>query len=305
MEDKLNNCANRRKYTYGGIPSEFTQVVCRPKRGVTKPSPKALFCQYILNKNMQQLTTKYHLTALGILLSFLLTLHACSTIKKIDRAINKGTQELEEKINNCNNNKERFHLLLQGNYIVHLETRPGVIGLWRSRVDGDSLLTCMHPIGNPSKDGCLLLYGNYLTQSSDQPIANYIIRVEQESRDTLALWIHSCRLYTLQEMLDKKIEQELDLKTHIDTSHSESHGFYVKESNTKFNFNIARDVNPYAGDDLNQQLYGQTGYIGLNKQEIKIMYYTKEGELTSNVYNYYFRRYHLDLQKWCAVVQEE
>ena len=238
-----------------------------------------------------------------LILSLILTIAACSTANKMNRKIVQASQALEEKLNNCSNNKERFHLLLQGDYLVYVQTSSGGVRLWRSGVDGDSLLTCMYPIGIPSKHGYLLLYGNYLTQSSDQSISNYIIRVEQESRDTLTIWIHGCPSYTLQEMLDKKIEQDLDLKVHIDTSHSESHGFYVKESNTKFNFRIPRDVNPFAGDNPNQQLYEQTGYIGLDTQEVKIMYYTKEAELTLSAYNYYFRRYNLDLQKWCAMVQ--
>ncbi len=250
---------------------------------------------------MQQIRTIYYL----ILLGFLFTLSACSTTKKINKEIIKRTQALEEQLDKCNNNKERFHLILQGDYIVHLQTRSGDIRLWRSGVDGDSILTCMHPIGNPAKHGYLLLYGNYLTQSADQSISNYIIRVEQESRDTLTLWVHSCPSYTLREMLDKKIEQDLDLKKHVDTSHAEFHGFYVKESNTKFNFSIARDKNPSAGDDPNQQLYAQSGYIGLNTQEVKVTYYTKEGERTASVYNYYFRRYNLDLEKWCALMEEE
>ncbi|MFK7798098.1 MAG: hypothetical protein AB8E82_11640 [Aureispira sp.] len=143
---------------------------------------------------MQQHRITYHLTALVILLSFLFTINACSTIKKLDRVIVKETQELEEKINNCSNNKERLHLLLQGDYIVHYKSNSSPLRLWQSQVDGDSVLTCMYPIGNPSKNGYLLLYGSYRTQSSDQAISNYIIRVEQTSRDTLILWIHDCRV---------------------------------------------------------------------------------------------------------------
>ncbi|MFK7798097.1 MAG: hypothetical protein AB8E82_11635 [Aureispira sp.] len=237
-----------------------------------------------------------------ILLSLLFTINACSTIKQIDRNIINETQKLEEKIKNCKNNKERFHLLLQGDFIVHYKANSSPIRLWRSQVDGDSVLTRIQSIGEASKNGYLLLYGSYSTQSSDQSIFNYIIRVEQKSRDTLTLWIHNCSSYTLKEMLDRKIERDLDLKTFIDTSQSESHGFYIKENNTKFSYSVAREENPYAGDNLGKQLHEQTGYIGLNIQESKFMYYTKEGELTRTVYNYYMRRYHLDLQKWCATL---
>ena len=244
----------------------------------------------------------YYWISLGLLLSLILTIAACSTANKINRKIVQASQALEEKVNACTNNQERLYTLLQGDYIVHgIPPWDSVITLWRSKTDGDSIMLCIQAIGEPAKDGYLLLNGTFLTQSPNAPLSSYIISIEQVSRDTLVFWKYYYKDYTLREMLERQIEEDLNLKTFIDTSYRQPYGVYVKENNTKFNFTVSRRKYAYSGNDPSKQLRKMSGYIGLDMNETKTTYYTKEGTFSRDVYNYYIRRYNLDLRAWCTM----
>ena len=246
----------------------------------------------------------FYIKNITTLLGVFFIIGACHSTKKLHKEIIEDAQTLAEKVNACTNNQERLYTLLQGNYILHgIPPWDSVITLWRSQTSGDSILTAAHPVEEPSKHGYLLLYGMYFTQIPDEPLSSFLINVEQVSRDTLVLWSYSCRNFTLEEMLDKKIEEELNLKTFIDTSNASMYGIYVKENNTKFNFHMPRRKYPYSGGNPNRAFRELEGHINLNFQESKSIYYNDGGTQTEVLHNFYIRRHNLDLRKWCAVLK--
>lgn len=255
---------------------------------------------------MKRLMAANSLIQASIILSIILLIGACSTTKKIEGKITAATQALEEKLTNCNNNQERLYTLLQGEYIVHgIAPLDSVMTLWRSQTSGDSALAFIQAIGNPSKDGYLMMYGAYFTQLPNEPLTNFILKIEQVSRDTLIMWRYECRSYTLEEMLDRTIEEELNLKHYIDTSSRSRDGTYVKDNNTKFLFSTLRSKYTYSGGDSSRYFRELTGYIGLDAYSLKNEYFTKDGGYTKRSYNIYIRRYNLDLKKWCNLIEEE
>ncbi|MFK7798095.1 MAG: hypothetical protein AB8E82_11625 [Aureispira sp.] len=199
-----------------------------------------------------------------------------------------------------------MHTFLQGDFIVYgIPPWDSVITLWKSKTGGDSAVMTVQAIGEPSKDGYLLLYGTYFTKLPDEPLANYMVSIEQISRDTLVLWKYNCREFTLKEMLDKTIEKEVDLKEYISKRRKERYGTYVKQHNTRFNYRLSRRKNIYSGSDLSKQFREIAGYVAMDMIEMKSAQFTKDGALTREIYNYHVRRHHLDLRKWCALVEED
>lgn len=255
---------------------------------------------------MQRLIIISYSILSSILLSVLFTISACTAPKDINQTIHSASQALEAKVNNCPNNQERLYTLLQGNFIMY-GVHPSDSGLvaWRSNTSKDSMLISVQPIGKPSKDGYLLLYGFYLTQLSDKAFTTYMVKVEQQSRDTLTLIKYDAPAYTLQEMLDKKMENDYDLKTYIDTAQAEPYGVYVKENNTRFRYSNQRRRYIYGGDRPDRYFREMSGSVTLSNKETKNTYYNEAGEYTKETRSYHIRRYHLDLHKWCAIVQEE
>ncbi|MFK7798099.1 MAG: hypothetical protein AB8E82_11645 [Aureispira sp.] len=228
----------------------------------------------------------------------------CVITKDINEIITSATKTLEERLNNCSNNQERLHLLLQGDFIAHTN-RDSTLRVWRSKTGGDSLLASVQPIGEPSKHGYLLLCGYYLTQLPDEPYFNYVLKVEQISRDTLKIWKYDVRLYTLKEMLDKKVEIDYNLKMHVDTAQSEHYGTYVKKNNTQFVFTVPRSKYLFEGNGPNRHFRERSGLLSLPQEVTKHSYYNKEGKYTYASYNYYIRRHHLNLRELCTAVKKE
>ena len=255
---------------------------------------------------MQKLTAIICFLRASVLLSIMLVMGACSTSKKVEEKITKAAQALEQKVNNCKNNQERLYTLLQGEYIVHgISPVDSVMNLWRSQTSGDSALAVFQPIGEPSKDGYLVMYGAYFTQLPNEPLANFILKIEQVTRDTLVLWRYECRKYTLEELMNRTIEEELNLKRYIDTSGRAKDATYVKVSNTKFLFSTPRGRYTYSGGDSSRYYRELTGYVGLDAYQLRNAYFTEEGVFTKRSYNIYVRRYHLDLKAWCNAIKEE
>ncbi|MFK7798096.1 MAG: hypothetical protein AB8E82_11630 [Aureispira sp.] len=242
----------------------------------------------------------------SILWSILFMIGACSITNNDGNTAYIGAQRLEEKVKTCTNNQERLYTLLQGKYIME-EYIPedSLKVVWRSQIDGDSMLILVQPIGEPSKDGYLLWYGTYLSQATDQSYSNYIIKIEQISRDTLQLWSYKSPRYSLKDLLAKKIEQDLNLKEHIDDSEGIPYGIYVKESNDKFNFSVTRRRFRYGGDDPNTYFREMSGYVNLSEVEIKHSFLNKIGKYTKEVYNYHVRRNDLNLKKWCTLAPKK
>lgn len=247
-----------------------------------------------------------HLIHIGILWSILFTIGACSITNSADNTAYMGAEVLEEKVKICINNQERLYTLLQGKYIMEEYIPEDSLKIvWRSQIDGDSMLILVQPIGEPAKDGYLLCYGTYLTQATNQSYSNYIIKIEQISRDTLKLWSYKSPRYSLKDLLTKKIEQDIDLKEYMDDSEAIPYGTYVKESNDKFNFIVARRRFKYGGDDPNTYFREMSGYVNLSEVEIKHSFLNKQGKYTKEVYNYHVRRSDLNLKKWCALAQKK
>jgi hypothetical protein len=241
-----------------------------------------------------------------VLWSMLLIIGACSTSDSVSDVIYGSNQLLEKKVNVCTNNQERLYTLLQGVYIMQ-EYIPedSLRVVWRSHIDGDSMVIVVQPIGEPAKDGYLLWYGTYLTQATDQSYSNYIIKIEQISRDTLQLWSYKSPKHSLKDLLGKKIEQDLNLKEYINDSEGVEYGIYVKERNDKFNFKVARRRFKYRGDDASIYFQEMLGYVNLSEVEIKHSFLNKQGQHTKDVYNYHVRRDNLDLKKWCTLERKK
>ncbi|MFK7798100.1 MAG: hypothetical protein AB8E82_11650 [Aureispira sp.] len=163
---------------------------------------------------------------------------ACSSTNIADKTVQNPRSVLEQELNDCKDNQERLHKLLQGEFIVHVsEAGDSARQVWRSDVNGDSAMYVVRPIGEPSKDGYLLQYGLFLTQLSDQPLSNFTVKIERISRDTFELWKYGSPIYTLEEMLDKKLESDYSINTYLNGVSVSKYGIYVKESNTRFNYN--------------------------------------------------------------------
>ena len=255
---------------------------------------------------MQPLGTTKSLVYASILWTVFFVIGACAITNNADDVSNKVSRTLAEKVNACTNNQERLYTLLQGKYIME-EYLPedSLKVVWRSQIDGDSMLILVQPIGEPAKDGYLLWYGTYLTQATDQSYSNYIVEIEQVSRDTLKLWSYQSPRCSLKDLLSRKIEQELNLKHYIDSLEGIPYGTYVKERNDKFNFSVSRRRFRYGGEDPDTYFQEMSGYVNLSEIEIKHSFLDKQGNYTKDIYNYHVRREELDLKKWCSSVQKK
>lgn len=257
---------------------------------------------------MQHSRTTFYPIYGSILWSILFIIGACSAPNKVDQTVQTPRSILEQKLNDCKDNQERLYTLLQGNFIIYIispEDSTKTVRVWRSGVNGDSIMLAVKPIGKPARNGYLLNYGVYLTQLTNQPFSNFIVKIEQVSRDTLQLWKYNSPSYTLEELLDQKIAQDYNLKTYLDTAYVEKYATYVKVSNTKFEYTISRRRYDYGEGKPLQYFREITGYLDLSLKEVKQNYYNKAGEPTVNTYNCHVRRHHIDLKKLCALVREE
>lgn len=247
---------------------------------------------------MQQLSFNQRWLPISLLLSILLTLTACSSGKEVQNGAGGIHATLVEQLNNCKDNQERLHKLMQGTYIryVYPDNDSLPMRKWVGKNGQDSMFIHVNAIGDPAKEGYFLLLSMFSTGLLEEPYYNSIFKIEKIDRDTLVvLTCSSPNSYTLQEVLDNKVEEEIDLKKLISES-GKPYYLCTKESNTKFSFKVARRDYMYGGDNADIATFESVGHMSLKGRKITWLFYNKEDELTSKRSAYEIRRYNMNLK---------
>lgn len=248
---------------------------------------------------MQQSILLYFLSWRSLLLGCILILGACAINNKNPQSSSSDSLDLEKQIKNATNNQERLYKLMQGTFFRHVYDSNDSLILWRSKTGEDSVLTYIQAIGEPSKDGYLLMFASYLTKLPDEPFTSFIIKIDQISRDTLATFTYNPPYsYTLEEIMNKKIEADINLKDYTCESGTPYYTF-IKGNNARFNFTVPYQEYPYGGENPNKQFSESYGFIALSGHKTTWQFYTKTKEKKEKIANYDIRRYNINLKELC------
>jgi hypothetical protein len=79
----------------------------------------------------------------------------------------------------------RLHHLMQGTFTAYAENQDA----WTVS-EGDSVVLCNVPLGDPNKDGYWIYSYEFMTSLPDAPIYTSIKRLEQLSRDTIDVYYY-------------------------------------------------------------------------------------------------------------------
>jgi hypothetical protein len=101
------------------------------------------------------------------------------------------------------------------------------------------------------------------------------------------------------------LENDYSVKAYLNAVSINKYGTYIKESNTRFRYDIPPRKYPYAGNDSTMYFRGVSGYVDLFMEEAIATFYNQHNEYTHNRYNYNVRRHNIDLRKLCVLAKEE
>ena len=229
---------------------------------------------------------------------------ACGSTKRVNPSSSKAISVLKEQVENSSNNQERLYKLMQGTFMRHVYNDQDSMILWRSNNGQDSVLTYIKAIGEPSKDGYLLIFASYLTKLPDEPYTCFLIKINQTSRDTLPTYIYNCPDYTLDDIVNDKVEEDFNLKEYTSEEGIPYYTF-IKENNMKFSFTVPYSAYEYGGDDPNKQFSKSDGFVDISGQKTTWTFYTTEKEETHKRANYDIRRYSIDPKKVCELAKKQ
>lgn len=93
-----------------------------------------------------------------------------------------------------------MHRLLQGDFVRYHyrkdSTGKTLLLPWLVNDNKDSVLHRVRPIGDPNKDGYVVLHYLFMSHLPNQPLVMYVEKIEKVSRDTLVVLTYSSPLGT-------------------------------------------------------------------------------------------------------------
>ena len=166
---------------------------------------------------------------------------------------------------------------------------------WLVNDGKDSVIYHIRPIGNPNREGYLLLHCLFMSHLPNQPLVTYVSKIERMTRDSFVLRGFKCSNFTLKEVISNQVEKQLDLKKLV--AQEKSHVYtYVKKSNEQFDLSTPYSKYGYDTDEK-KAFYRSLGYVNMMVHREDALFYNKEMEQTSSAINYDVRRHDIDLKK--------
>lgn len=239
-----------------------------------------------------------------IQLLFLFPILSCSVSK--DTTTAKSDPEIDLKalwetsVLNASNNEERLHRLLQGTYVrYHYKNRAeNLMKPWLVNDGQDSVIHHIRPVGDPNKEGYLLVHCLFMTHLPNKPLITYVSKINRITRDSFTITGYPCPELSLEDVVLDRVEQKIDLKKLVGKEQEVSYR-YVKEHNQQFRLSTERAEYGF-DDDENKAFYQSLGYVNFYVHREDAIFYNKDLKKSSSAINYDVRRYNIDLKALCA-----
>jgi len=208
-----------------------------------------------------------------ILLSFiLLNLIACQS-NKVNNSV-KGSSIFDDEyyITKASNNVERLKLLTSGCYVYYNKnTVDKTFTPWLVN-DADSIILYTTPVGIPAKHGHWIYCHQFISSLPNKPLATYLIKYTQISRDSIQAVDYSCPPIPFNDLKDRKTPLFKDFD--FDELDQEVKFVYVKTGKVEFQGYSEVFPNP----KKNTKSFRKDNHTISPKYNIQISDYYKDSE---------------------------